>query len=136
MTLSPRKLKTKDIESYEHANRYWDTEVQTCKKAKGWLSKRVIHPKLKMDNTRSQKLAYEYWNALWWMEVTKTAQCSWHTFSLVILCWSSFYSLFFWKTYIGYLFLKDMIIHATSSCLLFDSTTWQFWMTIVDPFDI
>jgi len=56
--LSHMKLKIEDVESYEHANKYWYTEAQTCKKARGWLSKRVIHLKLKRKNTRSRKPAY------------------------------------------------------------------------------
>ena len=47
-----------------------------------------------------------------------------------------FFLLLFFKAQIGCVFLKDVTIHATSSCLLFDSYAWQFWMTIVEPFDI
>jgi len=40
------------------------------------------------------------------------------------------------KTQIDCLFLKYVMIHPTSSCLLFYSTAWQFWMMAVEPFDI
>jgi len=33
--VEPYETKKEDIESYEHANMYWYTEVQTCKKTRG-----------------------------------------------------------------------------------------------------
>ena len=33
--VEPYETKKEDIESYEHANMYWYTEVQTCKKVRG-----------------------------------------------------------------------------------------------------
>ena len=150
MMLSHMKHKEDDVESYKHANRYWYTEAQTCKKARGWLSKRVIHPKLKRKNTGSQKSTYREKTMMHlkpnikhmhfgmhydeWKEackrfwVMKTAQCSWHSF---ILCWT----FFFCKTQIDCLFLKDVMIHAILSYVLhiFLETPLEYMFCLIQP---